>query len=262
MGNRMNHDRLPRAKKSLGQNFLVDKNICAKIVDQLELKAGDTVLEIGPGRGALTEFLVEAAPERIIVLEKDNELAERLEATWPFLEVNRMDALDFAWEKLPPGIKIVGNLPYNIGSKLIWDIARRAGMMDRATFMVQHEVGLRLTAEPGNREYGGLTVWVKNHSETHYAFKVPPHVFRPKPKIDSAVVNFFPFSQKELPQNPEQLSTFIKNCFQKRRKQLANILKKQWNDEVEAWFSVRKISPKARPENLSPEQFESLSRLV
>ncbi len=258
----MNSERLPRAKKSLGQNFLVDKNICAKIVDLLQLTPEDHVLEIGPGRGALTEFLIQAAPAGITVLEKDNELAERLEGRYPDLKVIRMDALDFQWEELTPGTKVIGNLPYNIASKLIWDIVSKADMIAKATFMVQHEVALRLTAEPNTKEYGGLTVWVKNHATTEYRFKVPPHVFRPKPRVDSAIVDFFPLPEKKRPKNPEQLSTFIKMCFQKRRKQMANILKKQWNTQASEWFEYQKLSPKIRPENITPEQFESLSRLV
>lgn len=258
----MNNERLPRAKKSLGQNFLIDKNICSKIVDQLALTADDHVLEIGPGRGALTEFLVEAGPASLSVLEKDHQLAERLEGMYPQLNVMQMDALEFDWANLPNGVKIIGNLPYNVASKLIWDIVRKAGHMKKATFMVQHEVGLRLTAEPSTKEYGGLTAWVKNYTSTRYVFKVPPHVFRPQPKIDSAIVDFFPLAPDMRPKNPEQLSAFIKTCFQKRRKQLANILKKQWNKDVEQWFREQGVSPKSRPENLTPEQFESLSVLV
>ncbi|WP_147821396.1 16S rRNA (adenine(1518)-N(6)/adenine(1519)-N(6))-dimethyltransferase RsmA [Salidesulfovibrio onnuriiensis] len=258
----MNENRLPRAKKSLGQNFLVDKNICAKIVAQLQINPDDHVLEIGPGRGALTEFLVSAAPASLTVLEKDNELAERLEGLYPEIGILQMDALAFDWQSLDPGTKIIGNLPYNIASKLIWDIVSKAVNMTKATFMVQHEVALRLTAQPSNKEYGGLTVWVKNHTETEYRFKVPPHVFRPQPKIDSAIVDFFPLPLDQRPENPEQLSTFIKTCFQKRRKQLANILKKQWNEQIEAWFSEQGLSPQTRPENLSPGQFKSLSALV
>jgi 16S rRNA (adenine1518-N6/adenine1519-N6)-dimethyltransferase len=260
----MQEPRHHRAKKSLGQNFLVDRNICEKIVSRLDIHPGDTVLEIGPGQGALTSLLLESEASRVIALEKDDDLAHYLKQRWPELELNIMDALQFDWKSLAESApcKIIGNLPYNIASKLIWDIVSKAHGYTKAVFMVQHEVALRLTAVPSNKQYGGLTVWVKNHARTRYAFKVPASVFRPQPKVDSAIVEFFPCETAMLPKRPQQLDTLIKICFQKRRKQLYNILKLKWNTEIEKWFELHAISPKFRPENLTPEQFESLSRLM
>lgn len=260
----MQQSRRHRAKKSLGQNFLVDRNICGKIVSRLDIKPGDTVLEIGPGQGALTSLLLESEAKKVIALEKDNELAQDLTHRWPDLELHATDALQFDWEALADSgpCKIIGNLPYNIASKLIWDIVSMPQSYTKAVFMVQHEVALRLTADPSNKQYGGLTVWVKNHAQTRYAFKVSASVFRPQPKVDSAIVEFFPFEIDMLPKSPQRLDGLIKTCFQKRRKQLYNILKSKWNSDIEGWFNQYEISPKSRPENLTPEQFESLSRLM
>ena len=253
-----------RAKKSLGQNFLVDQNICHKIVDAIKPGPDDYIIEIGPGRGALTGLIAEAAPRKFSVLEKDYVLADRLEEDWPALDVVRTDALKFSWEGLNDTgpCKIIGNLPYNIGSKLIWDIVSKVKTLEYAVFMVQHEVALRLTAQTDNKAYGGLTAWVRNFAETKYLFKVPPTVFRPQPKVDSAVVGFKPLPLDEWPVDPQRLSKLIKLLFQKRRKQISTILKNHWSPEVEAWFEKEGVSTKSRPENLTPGQFLRLSECL
>lgn len=253
-----------KAKKSLGQNFLTDQNICRRIVDAVAPGPADTIIEIGPGQGALTGFIVQAGPSRFSVIELDDGLADRLEEAYPDIQVIRADALKFPWESLNAEgrCKIVGNLPYNVGSKLIWDIVSRVQTLDRAVFMVQHEVALRLTAEPGCKAYGGLTAWVRNFADTRYLFKVPPTVFRPQPKVDSAVVAFVPRPVTEWPRSPQALDRLIKMLFQKRRKQLSNILKPLWNQEIESWFATQGVSPAARPETLSPQQFLELSALI
>jgi len=253
-----------RAKKSLGQNFLQDQNVCRRIVDAIRINPEDRIIEIGPGQGAITRFINEAGPADYTVLEMDDDLAARLEEDYPNIEVVRTDALKFDWESLNnfPSCKVVGNLPYNVGSKLIWDIVSNVRSMELAVFMVQHEVALRLTAESGNKAYGGLTAWVNNFADTRYLFKVPPTVFKPRPKVDSAVVAFKPKALDEWPENPEALSCLIKMLFQKRRKQLSTILKKVWSDDVEDWFNQVGISTKARPENLTPLQFLELSKRI
>lgn len=251
-----------RAKKSLGQNFLKDPNICRKIVDALVPAEDDYIIEIGPGQGALTEHLVETDARKLVAIEMDDSLAERLVERWPSLDVVHSDAMKYPWASLDEPCKVIGNLPYNVGSKLVWDIVSNVKTLQRAVFMVQHEVAQRLTAEPGSKAYGGLTAWVKNFCKTTYLFKVPPTVFRPQPKVDSAVVRFEPFSPDEWPDEPERLSMLIKLLFQQRRKQVSTILKKRWTPEVERWFEENDVSPKSRPENLTPEQFRSLSRVI
>ena len=254
-------DRPHRAKKSLGQNFLTDPNICRKIVDALNPAPEDYIIEIGPGQGALTEHLAEVGARRLRVVEMDDDLAGRLETRWPELDVVRADALKFPWADLNETgpCKIIGNLPYNVGSKLIWDIVSQVETLERAVFMVQHEVALRLTAEPGTKAFGGLTAWVKNFCDTRYLFKVPPTVFKPRPKVDSAVIRFDPLPLEDRPAAPDKLAGLVKLLFQQRRKQISTILKKRMTPEVEQWFVDEGVSPSARPETLSPAQFRTLS---
>ena len=251
-----------RAKRSLGQNFLVDENVCRKIVAALEIGSGDRVLEIGPGRGALTRWIEGSGPAAYTVLEKDERLAPLIAERWPDIDVRRTDALTFPWETLEDGWKIAGNLPYNIGSKLIWDIVSRGRGWERCVFMVQHEVALRLTAAPSTKDYGALTVWVRNYADTRYLFKVPPHVFRPQPKVDSAVVLFLPRPENTRPQCPRALSGLLRLCFQKRRKQLHNILKSLWSDSIDQWLEEQGLRRSDRPENVAPEQFSALSQIM
>jgi 16S rRNA (adenine1518-N6/adenine1519-N6)-dimethyltransferase len=252
-----------RAKKSLGQNFLQDKNIARKIVDSLSISKEDRVLEIGPGQGALTEFIRLSEPRELMLLEKDYNLAPELEMKFPEAEVVQADALEFDWTSLEKDRKwkIVGNLPYNVASKLIWDIVSLSGV-DMCVFMVQHEVAQRLTASCGNRQYGGLGAWVQSFCETKYLFKVPPSVFVPRPKIDSGVVRFISLPENKKPENPSGLAMLIRFCFQKRRKQLGNILKSYISSDIEEWFESEGLKLSDRPEALSPLQFQGLYNCV
>ena len=253
-----------RAKKSLGQNFLQDDNVCRKIVTQLTVGPDDKVIEIGPGQGALTRFIAAAGPKQYTVVEKDRDLAAALRTAYPDVDVVEADALEYPWAdpEATTSCKIVGNLPYNIGSKLIWDIVSQAQTMHSAVFMVQHEVGLRLTAAPGVKAYGGLTAWVNNHCRTRYLFKVPPSVFRPQPKVDSAVISFTPLDAASMPDDPQSLSRLIKRLFQQRRKQVSTILKNEWSNEMSKWFERQELSPSIRPEKLTPAQMKSLAQVV
>mgnify|MGYP003815414403 CR=1 FL=1 len=249
-------------KRSLGQNFLTDANIARKIVAALDIRPGDAVLEIGPGRGALTRHILERRPGRFRVLEKDDELADRLAAEHgQRIEIVRGDALRHPWEELKAdeAWKIVGNLPYNIASPLIWDLVSR-GNFARAVFMVQLEAGQRLAAKPGGRDYGGLSVWVQNHARVELLFKVPPQVFYPPPKVTSAVLQFFLHERRPAPEAAAALGATLKLCFQMRRKQLGSILKSKGIPEYSELISRLGLDPTARPETLAPEQFLALSQ--
>jgi 16S rRNA (adenine1518-N6/adenine1519-N6)-dimethyltransferase len=253
-----------RPKRSLGQNFLVDRNIAAKIVATLGIVPGDTVIEIGPGRGALSGHILDAGPATFLALEKDRELAARLVREHPGMAVAMIDALRLDWRRLDrlPGVKLVGNLPYNIASPLLWDLCAEAARFSRGVFMVQHEVARRLAASPGGREYGALTAWVASFVRVEYCFKVPPTVFFPRPKVDSAVVALTPRPETERPADPPALSRLLKHLFSLRRKQLGGILKPWRDDALVAFFSDNGLSERDRPENLSPNQLEALSRLL
>ncbi|NDY55530.1 ribosomal RNA small subunit methyltransferase A [Desulfovibrio sulfodismutans] len=251
-------------KRSLGQNFLVDQNISRKIVAALDIGPQDTVLEIGPGRGALSEWIAKAGPGRYLAVEKDADLAMALPARAPGVGVAAMDALRLDWARLAslPRLKMVGNLPYNVASPLVWDLCAGVDAFEYAIFMVQHEVALRMAARPGTGEYGALTAWMGNFVTVDYLFKVPPTVFRPRPKVDSAVVRLDPLPSGPRPESLSGLAAFLKRCFSHRRKQLRHTLKAQWTDDISQIFEMNGYLPSCRPEELSPDFFRILAKTL
>lgn len=257
---------IPRAKKSLGQHFLKNPGIARRIVDLLRIAPGDSVLEIGPGRGALTAHIREAAPARLILVEKDAYWAAHHAACATGaaggVEVRAADALEFPWESLSGPWKIISNLPYNVGSPLVWDIVSRTPELTRAVFMVQKEVGERLCARPGGREYGALSVWVQSHARVEWGFEVGPGAFSPPPRVNSAVVVLTPFTPQARPKHPEALAALLRRCFGQRRKQLQSLLRKTGAPDAGATLEALGIPPQARPETLSPELFQRLSLAV
>lgn len=251
----------PRAKKSLGQNFLQDKNIARKIVDAIQIEEGDRIIEIGPGPGMLTRFILEARPASLTLIEKDNDMAqnwaEEAKNQPVPLSVLNMDALKVDWPSMTEPVKVAGNLPYNVASPLMWDIVSGASGLTRAVFMVQKEVADRLVAKPSTSDYGALSVWVQSFARTRFEFVVPPQVFRPRPKVHSAVVSFEPLPAQERVKKPEVLSYLLKMFFQQRRKQLGGILRSHdYDPEILKNYD---IEPSSRPENISVEQFKLLA---
>jgi 16S rRNA (adenine1518-N6/adenine1519-N6)-dimethyltransferase len=267
-----------RAKKSLGQNFLHDRNVARKIVGELKVGPGDRVLEIGPGPGALTSLLLEAAPARLAVLEMDDNWSRELKRQWPELFVIQADALRFDWRRLRRqaggpapedgpdgegrGWKLIGNLPYNVASPIMWDAAATCPGLERAVFMIQKEVAQRLAAEPGTKAYGALGVWVQSFVHVRLAFTVPPTVFTPRPKVDSAVVVFTPRPEGENSFPARALDTLLKKCFQNRRKQIQGILRGCWSGDVAAVLERYGLGPASRPETLAPRAFQELANVL
>lgn len=251
----------PRAKKSLGQNFLQDKNIARKIVEAIGIEAGDHVIEIGPGPGMLTRLILEARPARLTVVEKDDAMAAQWAAEaagQPVpLEVLHADALRLDWASYQQPVKLAGNLPYNVASPLMWDILSRAAGFKRAVFMVQKEVAQRIVAQAGSAAYGALSVWLQSFARPRLEFVVPPQVFKPRPKVDSAVVSFEPLPAHERPQKPEVLSYLLKMFFQQRRKQLGGILRA--HGYLPELLNDYGISQASRPENVTVVQYRALS---
>ena len=249
-------------KRSLGQNFLSDPNICRRIVASLELAPGDPVLEIGPGRGALTRILA-GHDGPVMALEKDSELVTWIKAEFPAVGVVHADGLDFCWEgtRRLPGLSLIGNLPYNVASPMIWEMVSRCRSFRSMLFMVQKEVALRLTAREGSRTYGALSAWVGNFVRGEYVFTVPPHVFRPQPKVDSAIVRFLPRPDPAW-EDAAALSWTVKILFQQRRKQLGTILKAHWSEAVETWCGQLGVDRRVRPEELSPDALRSLALVL
>ncbi|RQD64648.1 MAG: ribosomal RNA small subunit methyltransferase A [Desulfonatronovibrio sp. MSAO_Bac4] len=251
------------AKKSLGQNFLIDANICRKIVSSLDICLEDNVLEIGPGKGALTGIIYHSGCN-FYCLEKDNILSREIKYNYPQASVINVDALNFDWPRLNhlPQLKIVGNLPYNVASRLIWDIVAQVSVQKSCTFMVQKEVGQRIAASPGSKTYGALSVWVQSHVRPELLFTVSPCVFRPKPKVDSAVLGFYPVPLGKKNFSGSSLNQTLRLMFQNRRKQVGNILKNYWNDGINSFFERKSLDLRIRPENLSPDDFQELSSVL
>ncbi|MGL4722820.1 MAG: 16S rRNA (adenine(1518)-N(6)/adenine(1519)-N(6))-dimethyltransferase RsmA [Desulfovibrionaceae bacterium] len=246
-------------KKALGQNFLKEKDIAKKIVSYLDNVEGMTIIEIGAGAGALTHFLQEKE-NSLYIIEKDPYWAGVHSKSVP---VVCMDALFFAWEKIHSnrGCRycLIGNLPYNIASSLIWDIVSQADVP--AVFMVQKEVGERLCAKEGTKLYGALSVWVQSFVKVKKECIVPPTAFFPRPKIDSMVLSFTPFAQEKRELVPKELKLILEIIFQQRRKQLQGVLKKYYKG-VESVFEECGFLPKIRGEALSVKDIHMLTKAL
>jgi 16S rRNA (adenine1518-N6/adenine1519-N6)-dimethyltransferase len=252
--------RAPKAKKSLGQHFLHQRSIAERIVQLLEIGPQDRVLEIGPGPGARSGLLRAAKPACLLLLEKDAYwAAERHKAGDGHVVL--IDAMRFAWGRMTPyrPWKIIGNLPYNVASPLLWDIASQAAGLQRAVCMVQKEVALRIVASPDTKSYGALSVWLQSFLQPQLVFTVGAGAFTPAPKVDSAVVAFVPLPLAQRARQPESLAALLKICFQSRRKQLRSIFRMHNKEAALPVLRALDIDPRARPEQLAPKLFQELS---
>ena len=260
------------AKKSLGQNFLVDVALQKKIVEALDCAESDTVLEIGPGRGALTRHLVGRAGHLLLV-ELDDGLVEALRDEWggrPDVDVLHQDFLDLDWSVVAPDptdLLVVGNIPYNITAPIIFKVLERPRPRD-IILMVQREVADRLTAEPGTGEYGALTVGVRSVASVEQVLRVPRTAFRPVPGVDSAVVRITPFAPPPLSADDEHsLRVLTRAAFGWRRKQLQKILRdhealRVSRDRLDDLSRETGWDLTRRPETLSPDDFVRLSDYI
>lgn len=254
----------PRAKKHLGQHFLIDHNIVRKIIAAANLESGQTVLEIGPGCGALTRLLC-AAASKVVAVEIDSDLVTYLRQTHsdlPNLELCQLDALEFPFADLPSGTIVVANLPYQISTPLLFRFFEWRACISRMVLMLQWEVARRLVAKPGNREYGILSVLSQYFASPHIAFKIPRTCFRPRPDVDSAVVRFDMSSPRSLPQDAESaLMHIVRVAFAHRRKILSNAFRDAGYtlSEIRQIFGPTGIDPQRRAETLSLEEFLRLT---
>ena len=245
-----------RPNKRLGQHFLADLNILGRIADALELDSGDVVIEIGPGKGSLTEVLL-ARGAKVIAIEKDRRLAEEPRGD---AQVVQGDALKVDWHALVPdkstAFKVVGNIPYNITSPLI-EKALTPPLPERIVFLVQLEVARRIVAPPGSKTYGGLSIGVQAQCRAEELFTVLPGSFRPPPKVKSALLRLTPLAEPLVrPDEVAALRAFVTACFSKRRKQLHNAVP----GATAAGLTALGFDPKARPETLAPADFVRLLR--
>ena len=236
-----------RPRKRFGQHFLHDPRILEKIVDALSLQESDFVVEIGPGEGALTRRLLERTPN-VETIEIDRDLAEIL--IREKIKVHQADALEFDYGVFPRGMRIVGNLPYNISTPLLFHLARYAERVRDMHFMLQLEVVERMVAAPSTPEYGRLSVALQARFRMKKLFNVSKGAFRPPPKVESAVVRLEPLAQ--ILHLDEDL---LRRAFSARRKTLRNAL-----PGID--FAALGIDPGLRPENLSPQDYARLSGAI
>ena len=235
-----------RPRKRFGQHFLHDPRVLARIVDAIAPAPGDPLVEIGPGEGALTAPLL-ARAGKLEAIEVDRDLAADLAARFPPLTVHCADALEFDFARFPSGLRLVGNLPYNISTPLLFHLAHFASRVRDMHFMLQLEVVERMVASPSTAEYGRLSVALQARFAMEKLFNVAKGAFRPPPKVESAVVRLVPLAK---PLHVDE--DLLRRAFSARRKQLRNAL-----PGVD--FARAGIDPQLRPENLSPQDYARIS---
>ncbi len=248
-----------RPRKALGQHFLHDPGVIARILAAIAPQPDDRMVEIGPGLGALTRPLL-AHVRHLHLVEIDRDLAARWRAEAAAglpISVHEADALAFDFAALGPGLRVVGNLPYNISTPLLFHLAAAAGHLRDLHLMLQKEVVERMAATPGTPAYGRLSVMMQARFRVVKLFNVPPGCFNPPPKVDSAVVRLIPLAEAERPcRNPERFATLVALAFGQRRKTLRNTLKGMVDA---ATFAALGIDPGRRGETLSVAEFAALA---
>lgn len=246
-------------KKRFGQHFLHDQHVLDHMQHAINPQPTDTMLEIGPGAGALTDRLIQQV-KQFIVVEIDNDLIPLLHkryASQPQFQLIHQDALTVDYAQIANPLRVVGNLPYNISTPLIFKLLEARHTIQDMHFMLQKEVVERLASEPGSAHYGRLSVMAQYYCQVSDLFHIGPEAFDPPPKVDSAVVRLIPYQQ--LPQQAHHEANFaalVKQCFSMRRKTLRN--------NLNGWLSANQIEachidPSARAETLSVADFVRLS---
>jgi len=242
---------LHRPRKRFGQHFLHDPGVLARIVEAINPVADDFIVEIGPGEGALTKPLLSRV-RKIDVIELDRDLASGLKDER--IVVHQADALDFDFGQFPTGMRLAGNLPYNISTPLLFHLARYADRVRDMHFMLQLEVVERMVAAPSTSEYGRLSVALQARFRMKKLFNVSKGCFRPPPKVESAVVRMEPLVPRPAIDNTP-FDDVLRSAFSSRRKQLRNALTLTPADYVQL-----SIDPSARPENLSPADYVRIAQ--
>lgn len=254
-----------RPRKRFGQHFLHDRSVVDRIVRAIGPRPGETVVEIGPGEGALTDALL-ARSQSLHVVELDRDLAARLRARYegdPRVRVHQGDALDFDFRELAPSghaLRVVGNLPYNVSTPLLFHLLDQSRAIADMHFMLQREVVDRIVAAPGGADYGRLTVMVALACESEKLFDVSSGAFRPPPRVTSAVVRLRVRAQPPVRlSDPESFASLVARLFSRRRKTLRNSLRGSLDADAIAALG---IDPMARPETLDLAGFAALANAV
>jgi len=252
----MNH----KARKRFGQNFLVDNTVIDLIIQSINPQTEQTLVEIGPGLGALTLPLLKKAGH-LNVIELDRDVIPILQqkcASAGELTVHNIDVLKFDFNTLVENgqkLRIIGNLPYNISTPILFKLLDYSDHIQDMFFMLQKEVVKRMAAAPGSGAYGRLSIMLQYHCRVTELFTVPPQAFDPQPKVDSAIVNLQPASPAVIVSNYPLLEQLVRQAFSMRRKTIRNTLKKMCSSDD---LVAVDINPGDRPENVAPEKYYQL----
>jgi 16S rRNA (adenine1518-N6/adenine1519-N6)-dimethyltransferase len=244
-----------RVRKRFGQHFLHERGVLEKMVSAISPQPDDVLVEIGPGEGALTGPLLEKV-ERMEAIELDRDLAAELTERFPRLKVHQADALDFDYTRFPEGVRLVGNLPYNISTPLLFRLAAYADRVRDMHFMLQLEVVERMVAAPSTPAYGRLTVALQTRFRMKKLFHVAKGAFRPPPKVESAVVRLEPLAERPA-MDWRRFDDVLRQAFSARRKTLRNALGLSAQD----WTALA-IDSGLRPEALTPAQYVRITQYM
>ena len=264
------HPKVPahhRARKRFGQNFLVDQTIINRIVEAIDPQPGQHIVEIGPGQAALTRKLINALGAgsetgSIDAIEIDRDLVARLTREFDVskLRVHQADAMEFDFATLPAPLRVVGNLPYNISTPILFRLCEFESRLSDLTFMLQKEVVDRMAAAAGDGERGRLSVMLQYRFKIEKCFDVPPTAFKPVPSVDSSIVRLVPLNEKRLrPKDEPLFAQIVTTAFTQRRKMLRKSLGAWMTPD--AWTAIN-VNPQARAEELTCEEFVAISDWV
>ncbi len=249
--------------KRFGQNYLQDQNIIKKIIAEIDPKENELIIEIGPGQGALTKYLIQGKAN-LIAIEIDKRVIEELQNRFSDLKLLQQDFMDLDLHQFislqQQKIRVAGNIPYNITSPILFKLFDNNTIVNDAVFMVQYEVAKRMTAKMGSKDYGILSVLLEYFGKTKLAFKVSPNVFYPKPNVDSAVVHINFNDNRNNPEFNSMFKSIIKSSFGNRRKTLKNSLSNGIFAEVN--FSGCGIDLSLRAEQLNVDDFIKLAEFA
>jgi 16S rRNA (adenine1518-N6/adenine1519-N6)-dimethyltransferase len=253
----------PKARKRFGQNFLTDQSIIDDIVAAIDPQKQQHMVEIGPGRAAITKPLLQQC-DQLDVIELDRDLVPLLQSQlsdFKQLTIHQADALTFDYRSLTSNdenLRVIGNLPYNITTPLLFHLLDQSDVIDDMCFMLQKEVVQRICAQPGSKQYGRLTIMVQHRCQAELLFIVPPEAFEPAPKVDSAIIYLRPLGERLGGQVClDSLGKIVTQAFSQRRKTIANTLKKLVSNDI--LLSVG-ISLEQRPETITVEQYVALTK--
>ncbi len=258
----MTQTQYPRARKRFGQNFLHDEGIIEAIVEAISPAKGQHLVEIGPGRGALTKPLLSRC-DWLDVIELDRDLIPLLreQLNDEQLNIHEADALRFDYRSLQKdgeSLRVIGNLPYNITTPLLFHLLAQGDCIEDMCFMLQREVVERICAQPGNKQYGRLSIMMQHQCQAELLFTVPPEAFEPAPKVESAIIYLQPLKQRVGGEvDLDVMGKLVTTAFSQRRKTIANTLKNMITTEV---FEQVGIDPTQRPETVSVASFVALTR--